>query len=98
MMAFVVAATWTARPGEEDAVAGALARLTPGSRAEPGMLLYQPHRDPADPRVFFLYEQYADRAAYDAHTASQHFERHALGDAIPRLERRERVYYETWDP
>lgn len=97
-MTFVVAATWTAKHGEEEAVAAALRRLAPASRAEPGMLLYQPHRDPANPRVFFLYEQYIDQAAYEAHTQSDHFERFALGEAIPRLEERERVFWETWDP
>jgi quinol monooxygenase YgiN len=97
-VSFVVAATWIAKPGEEDAVAAALALLAPASRAEPGMVLYQPHRDPDNPRVFFLYEQYTDRAAYEAHATSAHFERHALGDAIPRLERRERCFYDTWDP
>jgi quinol monooxygenase YgiN len=97
-MTFVVAATWTARPGEEGAVADALAQLASASRAEPGMVLYQPHRDPEKPNVFFLYEQYVDRDAYEAHTASEHFKQFALGEAIPRLERRERVFWETWDP
>ena len=95
-MAFVVVARWLARPGEEEAVAVAVGRLIACSRAEPGNLLYQPHRDPADPRVFLFYEQYADAAAYDAHAASEHFLEHAVGDAIPRLESRERAFYETW--
>ena len=97
-MTFVVAATWTAKPGEEAHVAAALARLAPASREEPGMVLYQPHRDPANPSIFFLYEQYVDRAAYEAHTASKHFEQFAIGEAIPRLESRERLFWETWDP
>jgi quinol monooxygenase YgiN len=96
-MPYVVAATWKAKPGEEEAVAAALSRLASASRAEPGMLLYQLHRDPADQRVFFLYEQYVDPAAYEAHTSSDHFERHALRDAIPRLEARERLFWETWE-
>jgi quinol monooxygenase YgiN len=97
-MTFVVAATWTAKPGEEAAVATALAQLAPASRAEPGMVLYQAHRDPDNPNLFFLYEQYVDQAAYEAHTESDHFQRFALGQAIPRLERRERLFWETWDP
>lgn len=97
-MAFVVAATWVARSGEEEAVAAALACLAPPSRLEAGMLLYQLHRDPEDARVFFLYEQYIDAAAYNAHTESDHFKSHALGDAIPRLEQRSRRFYETWEP
>ena len=95
-MAYVVLAKWTARPGEEDAVAAAIDALIEPSRAEPGNLAYQPHRDPADPCVFLLYEQYADVAAYRAHGESEHFQRYAVQDAIPRLRSRERSFYETW--
>jgi quinol monooxygenase YgiN len=96
-MAFVVIARWTAREGEEDAVAAAIEALVEPSRAEPGMLLYQPHRDPADPRVFLLYEQYVDEAAYKAHGESEHFQRYGFGEGIPRLESRERSFYETFE-
>jgi quinol monooxygenase YgiN len=95
-MAYVVVATWTARDGEQDAVAAAIDALIDPSRAEPGNLLYQPHRDPSDPHVFFLYEQYEDEAGYAAHAESEHFQRYAVGDAIPRLASRERSFYETW--
>lgn len=95
-MAYVVLARWIAKPGEEAAVAAAIDALIDPSRAEPGTLVYQPHRDPSDPRVFMLYEQYVDEAAYRAHGDSEHFRRHAVEDAIPRLEARERAFYETW--
>lgn len=95
-MAYVVIAKWTAREGEEDAVAAAIEALIEPSRAEPGLLLYQPQRDPEDPRVFLLYEQYVDEAAYKAHGESEHFRRHGLEDGIPRLESRERSFYETF--
>jgi quinol monooxygenase YgiN len=65
------------------------------SRAEPGCVFYQAHRSPDDPRVFFLYEQYESLAGYEAHQATDHFKQHILGDAIPRLETRERAFYET---
>src|SRR5688572_13833653 len=97
-MAYVVCARWTAREGEADAVAAAIARLAPLSRQEPGILFYQPHRDPEDPNVFFFYEQYEDADAYQAHVDSEHFKQHGFGDAIPRLESRERSFYETWEP
>jgi quinol monooxygenase YgiN len=96
-MAYVVLARWTAREGEEDAVAAALSRLIGPSRAEPGCLVYQPHRDPADPRVFVIYERYSDAGAYRAHGESGHFAEHAIGDAFERLESRERDFLETWD-
>ena len=66
-MAFVVTALWTAKLGNEDQVASAVSELVEPSRNEPGIILYQPHRDPGDPRRFFFYEQYVDRAAYEAH-------------------------------
>lgn len=96
-MSYVVAAVWTAREGTADAVAAAVAELIAPSRAEPGNLVYEPHRDPADPNVFFFYERYADRAAYDAHAASEHFVRHAIETAIPLLASRERAFYVPWD-
>jgi quinol monooxygenase YgiN len=95
-VAYVVIAVWTARSGEEDAVAAAIDALIEPSRTEPGNLVYQPHRDPSNPRLFLLYEQYVDEAAYAAHGASEHFQRLAVSDAIPRLESRERTFYETW--
>lgn len=95
-MAFVVTAKWTAKPGEEDAVARAVQALLEPSRAESGMLLYQPHRDPGEPTVFFFYEQYVDEDAYKAHGSSEHFVTHGFGDAIPRLMSRERAFFRTW--
>ena len=67
-MAYAVCVTWVAKDGEEEAVAAALDRLLEPSRAEPGVQVYIPHRDPNDSRVFFMYEQYADEAAYQAHS------------------------------
>ena len=96
-MTYVLTAKWTARADEVPAVEAALRRLIPASRAEPGNLVYQCHRDPDDPRVFFLYEVYEDEDAFKAHGASAHFQEHALGDGIPRLESRERHFYEIWE-
>ena len=95
-MAFVVTAKWTAKEGMEDVVAAAIEKLTPPSRAEEGVLFYQPHRDPENPRVFFMYEQYRSKADYEAHGASAHFQEHGVG-TFPALESRERGFYETWD-
>ena len=96
-MAYVVTAKWTAKEGEEEAVLEAVRQMVGPSRAEPGCLYYQPNRDPENPRVFFFYEQYVDLAAYEAHGSSEHFQRFGFGDAVPRLETRERAFYETLD-
>ena len=91
-MTYVVCAKWTARPGHEAAVRACIEALAVPSRAEPGSLVYVPHEDPENPRVFFLYEEYVDEAAYQAHGASPHFQEIAVGRAIPLLESRERMF------
>jgi quinol monooxygenase YgiN len=96
-MAYVVIATWTAKPDEVDAVAAGLTRITPLAQGEPGNLQYTVHRDPADPAVFVIYEQYADEAAFQAHVDAPHFKEIALGDLIPRLAARERQFLVTVD-
>lgn len=96
-MAFVVTAKWTAREGQEDVVEAALRKLAGPSRGEEGSILYQAHRDPDNPRVFFLYEQYRTKADYEAHGASAHFQEFGVGEAFPSLELRERGFYETWE-
>ena len=96
-MAYVLTAKWTAKDGEEAAVAEALRALAGPSRAEPGCLYYQACRDPENPRVFFLFELYEDEAAYKSHGESEHFQRWGFGEAIPLLESRERWFYETID-
>jgi quinol monooxygenase YgiN len=97
-MTYVVTAKWTAQPGNEAAVREAILELIVLSRAEPGSLMYQAHEDPDDPRVFFFYEQYADQAAYEAHGASEHFQRLGHGTAIPLLESRERLFLRPLAP
>jgi autoinducer 2-degrading protein len=92
-MAYTVSVTWIAKPGEEEAVAAALEQLVEPSRAEPGVLIYIPHRDPEDPRRFYIFEQYVDADAYATHADTEHFKRLGLGDAIPRLEDRKREFY-----
>ena len=95
MSDYVVIARWRAKPGEEDAVAAALAQIVPIARAEPGMVAYQVHRDP---QVFSIYERYRDAAAYPAHLESEPMQRLGFGDAIPRLEDRARELLEPWEP
>ena len=86
----VLAVTWVAKDGESDAVAEVLRKLMPLSRAEPGCLQYDAHRDPDDPNTFFLFERYADQEAFDAHAASAHVQELVLGRALPLLASRER--------
>ena len=96
-MTFVVTAIWRAREGEEEHVAEILATNAALSREEPGCRMFITHRAVDDPRTFLLYEQYDDEAAFKAHTETQHFKEHVLGNAVPRLENRERAFYNTMD-
>jgi quinol monooxygenase YgiN len=93
-MAYVVCATWKAKPGEDEAILGLLGRISRASTAEPGCLQFTVHRSLDDPSTFFLYEQYESEAAFDAHAASDHVRRLVLDDAINRLESRRRERFE----
>ncbi|MEI7759632.1 MAG: putative quinol monooxygenase [Thermoleophilia bacterium] len=90
-MTVVLAVTWVAREGEGDAVAALLRQLTPLSRAEPGCLQYDAHRDPEEPNTFFLFERYADDDALAAHSGSAYFQELVLGQALPLLASRQRT-------
>jgi quinol monooxygenase YgiN len=93
-MAYVVLARWWAKAGREDRIVEVLEELARASNAEPGCRLYQPHRATDDGRAFFIYEQYDDEAAFEAHVASEHFKRLVEGEAIPELlDDRERAFF-----
>ena len=94
-MAFVLVVRMTAKEGEQDRAAEIIPRLVEASRAEPGNVLYLAHRDPEDPRVFLMYEQYRDQAAFEEHGATEHFKTLGLGELFPLMETRERAIYET---
>lgn len=96
-MSFVVVAVYRTNEGEEEAIAEILRKMTEPSRSEPGCVQYQAHRSTEDPRTFLLYEHYVGEAGYEAHQATPHFKQHILGEAIPRLERRDRSFYEILD-
>ncbi|HWE39823.1 MAG TPA: putative quinol monooxygenase [Isosphaeraceae bacterium] len=90
-----VAVTYVIKAGHEDEAIRLLAELTPATRAEPGCRMYQAHRSTTDPRKFFLYEQYDDQAALDAHRVSDHFARLAAGGLFHLIESRSPEIYET---
>ena len=90
---FTVAVTWEAKPGEADAVAAILTRMAEAVTAEPGTLLFWPHRSATNDHQFFLYELYTDEAAFVAHQQTEHFKSLILGQAVPKLARRDRVQF-----
>jgi len=80
----VLAVTWMAKTGREPEVAGVLNKLTDESRKEPGCLMYQAHQHKTEPRRFFIYEQYKDDAAMEAHRATPHFLQYAKKE-LPKI-------------
>jgi quinol monooxygenase YgiN len=94
-MSFVLVVRMKVAEGNEDRVAEIIRELATASRAEPGCELYIPCRDPDDPRSYLLYEQYRDKAAFEEHGASEHFQRLAAGEMFGLMDSRERTFFET---
>ena len=94
-MSFVLVVRMTVAEGNEARAAEIIPELATASRAEPGCELYIPCRDPENPRGYVFYEQYRDRAAFEEHGASEHFQRLAVNGLFELMESRERTFYET---
>jgi quinol monooxygenase YgiN len=68
-----VVAKIRAAKGKGDALAALLTDQVAAVRqAEPGCLVYRPHRSTTDPELFVFYEQYRDDAAFEAHRNAPH--------------------------
>ena len=68
-----VVAKIRAAKGKGDALAALLKEQVAAVRqAEPGCLVYRPHRSTTDPDLFIVYEQYRDEAAFEAHRKAPH--------------------------
>ena len=80
----VLAVTWMAKMGRESEAAAILEKLTNESRKEPGYVVYQVHKHKTDSRRFFIYEQYKDDAALEAHRTTLHFLQMAKKD-LPKV-------------
>ena len=75
-----VVAKLTVQDGTRSEVVDGLAPMMDHVESEPGTLVYLLMEDAADANVLWLYEQYTDQAAFDAHSASEQMK--ALGGAI----------------
>ena len=90
----VLAITWMAKTGREAEAAAILEKLTAESRKEPGCVMYQVHKHKTDPRRFFIYEQYKDDAALEAHRNAPHFLQLAKKDLVKVADRTEGHLFE----
>jgi quinol monooxygenase YgiN len=89
-----VAVTYIVKPGNEEEAAELFRKMTGHTRTEPGCRFYLAHRSTADPRRFFLYEQYDNQAALDAHRAAPYFEQYVKEGLFPMIESRSPEIYE----
>ena len=94
-MAYCIAVRWTIAPGHEDEVLELARSMVAPSNAEPGCQAYILHVDPAAPDALFLYEQYDDEAAFQAHCDSPHFTSTVAERIFPLLTDRRLEIYET---
>jgi quinol monooxygenase YgiN len=95
-MSFVLIVKMLAKEGNEDEAAATMVELAKATRKELGCELYIPSQDPENPRSLIFYEQYVDKAAFEAHGASPHFQELAIGKLFALVESpRERSFYET---
>ena len=93
-----LAVTFAIQPGREDEAIELFNKLTVATRTEPGCLMYVAHRSLTEPRRFFLYEQYADQAALDAHRATPHFAQYGTNGVFQLIESRAPELYEPLVP
>jgi len=94
-MSFVLVVRMTVAEGNEGRVAEIIPELAAASRGEPGCEHYIPCRDAENPRSYIFFEQYRDRAAFEEHGETEHFQRLAAGELFGLMESRERTFYET---
>jgi len=66
----ILYATFTARAGHAETVAALLADYAQTVRTEPGNVLFEPSCHADTPEAFFVYEEYVDEAAFQAHLAA----------------------------
>ena len=73
-MPFAVVVTFQIKPGRmEDFMPLMLQNAATSLAIEPGCHQFDVATDPARPDEVFLYEIYADRAAFETHLAAAHF-------------------------
>lgn len=91
---FVITAFWETRAGEEECVKGLLREFLPEARKEAGVKDFQIHQSMTKPQEFFFYEVFAGETAFAAHQQTEHFRKYILGEAVPKLAKRERSQFQ----
>ncbi len=86
MVSFIVRLRFA--PEDRADMAETVRLLADASRQEQGCISYIPLTLEEDPDTLLIFEQYVDPSALDAHRASAHFERHAIGGLYQRMKDR----------
>ena len=89
----IVSALWEAKSGEADAIAEILLEFLPQAQKEAWVKQFDIHRSTTKPDVFMFYEVFRSEAGFTDHQQTEHFKRLVLGQALPKLARREREQY-----
>ena len=86
MISFIVRMRFA--PEDRKQVLEAVQQLASASRQEPGCISYIPHELAGDSSLVMIYEQYLDEAALEAHRASPHFHKYAIGGLFQWMKER----------
>ncbi len=70
-----IIATFRAKPGKENELRAALIGLLAPTRKEAGCVSYDLHSSSEDPAKFLFHENWASKAAIDAHMKSPHIQK-----------------------
>lgn len=89
----VVTAFWEAKPEEVGSLVGIVREFLPQAQREPGVKAFQIHQSLTEPTKFFFYEVFKDEAAFAEHQQSEHFKTLIVGQAMPKLVKRERTQH-----
>jgi (4S)-4-hydroxy-5-phosphonooxypentane-2,3-dione isomerase len=80
---------FTFAPEDADKAETILRELRDSSRKEEGVITFDVARSQEKPNVFALWEVYRDRAALDAHIATEHFKRLVRNGVRPMAQQRD---------
>ena len=79
---------YTVAPEEAEKAAAMFRELRDVSRKEEGVISFAVGRSQEQPNVFALWEEYRDKAAFEAHVATDHFERLVINGIRPLAQQR----------
>ena len=94
-MGYVIAVEWIAKAGQGDRIAEIQKEFAPLARQESGCRQFFVSRSGDNPDQFFLYEEYDDEDAFNAHLETPHFARLIRGEAVDLLEVSDKAVYDS---